>query len=282
MLKREIRLKKNSMSENKLINKEKNIDYISVNGETFGEEKIIMIAGPCAVENKGQIFNAAIGVKQAGATFLRGGAFKPRTSPYSFQGMGIEGLKLLKSAADYANLKVISEILSISQLEEAIPYCDMVQVGSRNMQNFELLKAIGKSKVPVLLKRGFSATFDEWLYAAEYIMSEGNCKIILCERGIRSFDPTTRNVLDLSAIPIIKEKSKLPIIIDPSHATGNKNYVEALSLAAVAAGADGLMIEVHPNPETALSDKDQQLTVEEYKNLVTKAKKVALAVGRTI
>ena len=270
------------MNEDKLLNKEKKLDYVSANGETFGEEKIIMIAGPCAVENKEQIFSAAIGVKQAGATFLRGGAFKPRTSPYSFQGMGIEGLKLLKNAADYANLKVVSEVLSISQLEEAIPYCDMIQVGSRNMQNFELLKAIGKSKVPVLLKRGFSATFGEWLYAAEYIMSEGNCKIILCERGIRSFDPTTRNVLDLSAIPVVKEKSKLPIIIDPSHATGNKNYVEALSLAAVAAGADGLLIEVHPHPESALSDKDQQLTIEEYKNLVTKAKRVALAVGRTI
>lgn len=261
-------------------NARKNITTVS--DETFGLNKIIVMAGPCAVENHDQIFETALAVKKSGASFLRGGTFKPRTSPYSFQGLGLEGLKLLRKAADSCNLKTISEVLSVRQLEVAAPYCDMIQVGARNMQNFELLKAVGRMGIPVLLKRGFACTFEELFCSAEYIMSNGNSQVVLCERGVRSYDPLSQNVLDLSAVPIIKEKTCLPVVIDPSHAAKNKKYVSALTLAAVAAGADGLLIEVHPDPKSALSDANQQLSLTEYDSLLAQAKKVASAVNRYI
>ena len=271
------------MENLKLVCKKKDLNNsVAVSDETFGLNKIIMMAGPCSVENHDQIFKTALAVKKSGAAFLRGGTFKPRTSPYSFQGLGLEGLKLLHKAADSCNLKTISEVLSICQLEIAAPYCDMIQIGARNMQNFELLKAVGKMGIPVLLKRGFASTFEEFFCSAEYIMSNGNNRVVLCERGLRSYDPLSQNVLDLSAVPIIKEKTCLPVVVDPSHAAKNKKYVSALALAAIAAGADGLIVEVHPNPESALSDANQQISLTEYDNLLSQAKKVASAINRSI
>lgn len=255
---------------------------VKVSDVVIGSKKIIMMAGPCAVESEEQIFTAAKAIKKTGTQFLRGGAFKPRTSPYAFQGLEIEGLKLLKMAAQSNGLKVISEVTSENQIDQAINYCDVFQIGARNMQNFRLLKAVGQSMVPVLLKRGIASTIEEWLDAAEYIMKEGNYNVILCERGIRTFETATRNTLDISSIAVVKEKSSLPIIVDPSHAAGKRTYIKSLSLAAIAAGADGLIIEVHPNPKVAMSDSAQQLTPESYSKLYDDIKKVAYAIDRTL
>lgn len=241
-----------------------------------------MMAGPCAVEGEAQIMQIAKSIKKTGATFLRGGAYKTRTSPYNFSGLGLEGLKLLRQAGDEYNLKIVSEITSERQIDEFVKYCDMAQVGARNMQNFELLKVLGQAKIPVLLKRAPGATIDEWLYAAEYILSEGNENVVLCERGIRTFETQTRYTLDISAIPVLKAKTALPVVVDPSHAAGHSGYVKALSLASLAAGADGLLIEVHNCPKSALSDSRQQITLDEYKNLFLAASSVTIAIGRKI
>ncbi len=255
---------------------------VTVGLNEIGAKKLCMMAGPCAVESEEQIMTVAEAVKKAGATFLRGGAYKPRTSPYAFQGTENEGFKMLRMAADATGLKVVSEVIAEDQLEEAEKYCDMFQIGARNMQNFRLLRAVGRAKVPVLLKRGIASTIEEWLDAAEYIMSEGNYDVVLCERGIRTFETATRNTLDISAIPVIKARSSLPIIVDPSHAAGKASYIESMSLGAVAAGADGLIIEVHPDPKKALSDAAQQLTPEVYEELFKKVRAVAESVGRTV
>ncbi len=256
---------------------------VKVGNIEIGTNKpIAIIAGPCSVESKKQLDIIAQGVKKSGAKLLRGGAFKPRTSPYSFQGMGIEGIELLNLAKQNYQMPIVSEISSETQLPLFEEYVDLLQVGARNMQNFDLLKALGKSKKPVLLKRGFSNTIEEWLMSAEYIVSAGNPNVILCERGIRTFEPYTRNTLDLSVIPIIKQKSNLPIIIDPSHATGDWRLVESMSMAAIVAGADGLMIEVHNNPEEALSDGAQSLTLENFDKLMVKCKVIAKAIEREI
>lgn len=255
---------------------------VKVGDEVIGGNKLLMIAGPCAVESEEQMFTIAEEIKKMGTHFLRGGAYKPRTSPYAFQGLEEEGLKLLRNAADANGLKVVSEIVSENFIDSAAKYCDVVQIGARNMQNFELLKAAGKAKIPVLLKRGISSTIEEWLDAAEYIMSEGNYNVILCERGIRTFETATRNTLDISAVAVVKEKSSLPIIVDPSHAAGKSSYIRSLSLAAVAAGADGLIVEVHPDPKEAVSDAAQQITPKEYSKLLSDVKKVASAVNRSL
>ncbi len=253
---------------------------VEVGGEIIGGKKLAMMAGPCAVESEEQILEAARGVKAAGAKFLRGGAYKPRTSPYAFQGLEDEGYRLLRMAADETGLKVVSEVVGVDQIDTAAKYCDMFQIGARNMQNFRLLRAVGQSKVPVLLKRGIASTIEEWLDAAEYIMSEGNYNVVLCERGIRTFETATRNTLDIAAVAVVKERSSLPIIIDPSHAAGKRAYVESLALAGIAAGADGLIVEVHPNPKAAMSDAAQQLTIAEYSEMYRKVGKIAQAVGR--
>lgn len=250
--------------------------------QKIGGEKIALIAGPCSVESAEQITNIASSVKMCGAGFLRGGAFKPRTSPYSFQGLELQGLELLKLAKKKTVLPIVTEIMSTSMIEKFNEEVDIIQVGARNMQNFDLLKELGKIKKPILLKRGLSATIEELLMSAEYIMAGGNEQVILCERGIRTFENYTRNTLDLSAIPVIKKLSHLPIIIDPSHATGKSWMVEPLSKAAIAAGADGLIIEVHNDPKNALCDGQQSITPEEYKILVEKLKKIANAVDREI
>lgn len=255
---------------------------IDCSGVKVGGRKLALFAGPCSVENYDQITDTALKVRAGGANILRGGAYKPRTSPYAFQGMEDEGFKLLRKAADATGLKVVSEVISHDQIDTAAKYCDMFQVGARNMQNFRLLREIGRSKVPVLLKRGIASTIEEWLDAAEYIMSEGNYNVVLCERGIRTFETATRNTLDVSAVPVVKERSSLPIIIDPSHAAGKSRYIESLSLAGIAAGADGLIIEVHPEPKVAMSDAAQQLTIPEYQALVKKVGAVAAAVGREL
>ena len=251
-------------------------------GQKIGGEKIALIAGPCSVESAEQITNIASSVKMCGAGFLRGGAFKPRTSPYSFQGLELQGLELLKLAKKKTGLPIVTEIMSTSMIEKFNEEVDIIQVGARNMQNFDLLKELGKIKKPILLKRGLSATIEELLMSAEYIMAGGNEQVILCERGVRTFENYTRNTLDLSAIPVIKKLSHLPIIIDPSHATGKSWMVEPLSKAAIAAGADGLIIEVHNDPKNALCDGQQSITPEEYKILVEKLKKIANAVDREI
>ena len=245
-----------------------------------GKEKIVVIGGPCSVEGEDQIMRIAKGVKDGGGCMLRGGAYKPRTSPYAFQGMGTEGVMCLKKAKETYDLPIVSELMSADKLDEFVEHVDVIQIGARNMQNFDLLKAVGKTNKPILLKRGLSNTIEEWIMAAEYIMSEGNTNVIFCERGIRTFEKYTRNTLDLSVIPIIKEKTHLPIIIDPSHATGDWKLVEAASLAAIAAGADGLIIEVHDKPECAWSDGSQSLKPEKFKNVIEKAKKIAAVVGR--
>lgn len=251
-------------------------------GQKIGGEKIALIAGPCSVESAEQITNIASSVKMCGAGFLRGGAFKPRTSPYSFQGLELQGLELLKLAKKKTGLPIVTEIMSTSMIEKFNEEVDIIQVGARNMQNFDLLKELGKIKKPILLKRGLSATIEELLMSAEYIMAGGNEQVILCERGVRTFENYTRNTLDLSAIPVIKKLSHLPIIIDPSHATGKSWMVEPLSKAAIAAGADGLIIEVHNDPKNALCDGQQSITPEEYKILVEKLEKIANAVDREI
>lgn len=255
---------------------------IDINGTKIGGKELIVMAGPCAIETHDQLMASAEAVKAAGASVLRGGAYKPRTSPYSFQGLEEEGLKYMKEAKEKTGLSIICEVTSISAVQTASKYVDILQIGARNMQNFELLKAAGKTNLPVLLKRGLSATIDEWLNAAEYIMSEGNPNVILCERGIRTYETATRNTLDISAIPVVKSKSHLPIIVDPSHASGKKPYIPALAKAAIAAGADGLIIEVHPNPKEALSDGPQSLDPEEFAALMKELKVFAEAAGRTL
>ena len=254
---------------------------IDVDGiKVGGKEKIVVIGGPCSVEGEESVMRIAKAVKEAGGCMLRGGAYKPRTSPYSFQGMGLEGLKCMYKAKQAYNMPIVSELMSEKKLDEFEEYVDLIQVGARNMQNFDLLKALGKSKKPVLLKRGLANTMEEWIMAAEYIMAGGNENVIMCERGIRTFETYTRNTLDLSVIPIIKSKTHLPIIIDPSHATGDRKLVESMSLAAIAAGADGLIIEVHDNPECAWSDGAQSVTPDAFKTLIEKGKKIANVIGR--
>lgn len=253
---------------------------IDIDGVKVGGDNFIIMAGPCAVESEELMYETAETVLAGGAQILRGGAYKPRTSPYSFQGLEEEGLKYLANAKKKYGLKTISEVTSIAAIEASKGVIDIIQIGARNMQNFELLKAAGKTNIPVLLKRGMSATIDEWLNAAEYIMSEGNLNVILCERGIRTYETSTRNTLDLSAIPVIKSKSHLPIIVDPSHATGVRDYVAPLAKAAIAAGADGLMIEVHPNPAIALSDGPQSLNPEDFKKLCSELRPFIELMGR--
>ena len=267
----------------KLASKEnKPQSIIKVNGTKIGGKKLTIIAGPCSLENEKQTLQIAKSVKSAGAHMIRGGAFKPRTSPYSFQGLAEEGLKILKNTKAKTGLPVTTEVLDTRQVELVAKYADILQIGARNMQNYELLKEVGRTRKPVLLKRGLAATIDEFLMSAEYIMSEGNPNVILCERGIRSFDKATRFMLDISAIPVLKQKTHLPIIIDPSHAAGNRRYVSALARAAVAAGADGLIVEVHPEPKKALSDGDQTLNFPMFNKLMREVKGIAKAVGREV
>lgn len=242
---------------------------VQVGNTTIGPGTLTIMAGPCAIESQEQLMETAYAVKKAGATFLRGGAYKPRTSPYSFQGLEEEGLRYMKEAREATGLNVVCEVTSQHAIEAAVKYVDMLQIGARNMQNFELLKEAGKSGAPILLKRGLCATIDEWLNAAEYIMSEGNSRVVLCERGIRTFETATRNTLDISAVPVLRGKTHLPVIVDPSHATGVRAYVEPLAKSSIAAGADGLMIEVHPNPACALSDGPQSLTFEQFEALAS-------------
>jgi 3-deoxy-7-phosphoheptulonate synthase len=251
-------------------------------GVIVGGKEVVLAAGPCAVESAGQIGDVAARVAKAGAKMLRGGAFKPRTSPYSFQGMGEDGLKLLRDAADKNGLLVVSEVMDPSQIEVMLPYVDVLQVGARNMQNYHLLRALGEIDKAVLLKRGMSATVEELLLSAEYIMAGGNYKVILCERGIRTFDNYLRNTLDIAAIPVIKSLSHLPIFADPSHGTGRRDKVAPMARAAVAAGADGLIIEVHPDPERALSDGVQSLYPDQFAQLMSELRAIAPAVGRAI
>jgi 3-deoxy-7-phosphoheptulonate synthase len=255
---------------------------IPVKDFTIGSKKIIVIAGPCAVESREQLLETAHLVKEAGANAIRGGTYKPRTSPYSFQGMEEEGLQLLAEAGKETGLATITEVIDEKSLAQAVKYVDIIQIGARNMQNFQLLRAAGRVNKPVVLKRGLSATMEEWLMAAEYIMSEGNHNIILCERGIRTFETYTRNTLDLSAVPMIKQLSHLPVIVDPSHATGEWRLVAPLSKGAVAVGVDGLLIEVHPDPCKALCDGPQSLTPASFKQLMAELGPVARSVGRTL
>ena len=255
---------------------------IDIKGNVIGGKKIQVIAGPCAVESKTMIINIAEKVKEAGASFLRGGAFKPRTSPYSFQGLGEEGLKYLAEARERTGLPVVTELMDPRDIEVILKYADVVQIGARNMQNFRLLLEVGACDKPILLKRGFSSTIKEWLMAAEYIMSKGNQKIILCERGVRTFETATRNTLDLSAIPVLKQLTHLPVVVDPSHGVGKWDLVAPMSKASIAAGADGLLIEVHVNPEEALSDGEQSLRPDYFKKLMNELKPIAIAVGREI
>lgn len=253
---------------------------IDVNGVKIGGKELVVMAGPCAVESLEQIIESARAIKKSGAQFLRGGAFKPRTSPYAFQGLEEEGLKYLQEAKNITGLQIISEVTSEKAVEIADKYIDMFQIGARNVQNFQLLREVGRSGKPVMLKRGPSTSIEEWLNAAEYIMSEGNYNVVLCERGIRTFETATRNTLDISAVPVVKSISHLPIMVDPSHAAGKSQYVPALSRAAVAAGADGLIIEVHPNPKQALSDASQQLSPADFDSLCIDISKIAEIVGK--
>lgn len=268
----------------KLVNKKFHPEdsVIEVGTSHIGPGYLTMMAGPCAIENHDMVIETAVAVKKAGAEFLRGGAYKPRTSPYAFQGLEEEGLRYMKEARDETGLNIVCEVTSLRALETAVQYVDMIQIGARNMQNFELLKEAGRAGIPVLLKRGLSATIDEWLNAAEYIASEGNPRIVLCERGIRTYETATRNTLDISAVPVIRSKSHLPIIIDPSHATGVRAYIEPISKAAVAVGADGLIVEVHPCPSCALSDGPQSLTFEQFEMLTENLKPYAALAGRIL
>ncbi len=255
---------------------------IDVGGVKIGGRMIVVMAGPCAVENREQVEAAADAVKSAGGHILRGGAFKPRTSPYSFQGMEGEGLTLLENAGRRVGLPIVTEIMDPHDIELVAEHADMLQVGARNSQNFSLLRRLGRVRKPVLLKRGMSTRIDEFLMAAEYILSEGNPNVVLCERGIRTFETATRNTLDLNAVPLLKQMTHLPVIVDPSHGTGIYSLVKPMALAAIAAGADGLMIEVHPKPEVALSDGPQQLRPDKFADLMKSLRPVAEAVGRTL
>ncbi len=261
----------------------KETSIIKVNSEvSIGGKKIVVMAGPCAVEDENQILKTAVEVRKAGASVLRGGAFKPRTSPYAFQGLKEEGLKLLARAREITGLPVITQVVNPETAELVAEYADILQIGTRNAQNFELLKKIGQLRKPVLLKRGMSMTIQELLMSAEYILSEGNQSVILCERGIRTFETATRNTLDLSAIPVLKEKTHLPVVVDPSHATGNYNYVAPMSYAAIAAGADGLLIEVHPDPEHASSDGPQSLKPDKFTSMMEKLRMYAEVAERSL
>ncbi|MBR5041555.1 MAG: 3-deoxy-7-phosphoheptulonate synthase [Clostridiales bacterium] len=253
----------------------------NVKDVVIGGDELVMMAGPCAVESEEQVETVASKMVACGVKVLRGGAYKPRTSPYAFQGLEKEGLKILRRVADRYGLLVISEVTSENDIEYASNYLDIIQIGARNAQNFRLLSAVGKSGIPVMLKRGIAETIDEWLGSAEYIMSEGNYHIMMCERGIRTFETATRSTLDISAVPVLKGKTHLPIIVDPSHAAGKAPYVQPLALAAIAAGADGLIIEVHPDPKHALSDAAQQLTPEAYAELAQRVKEMATIVKRS-
>lgn len=241
---------------------------IKVGNTSIGGDRLAVMAGPCAVETKDQLMDIAVHVKESGATILRGGAYKPRTSPYSFQGLEEEGLRFMQEAGRETGLATICEVVSLEAIEAAVKYVDMIQIGARNMQNFILLKEAGRSGLPVLLKRGLCATIDEWLNAAEYIIAEGNPNVVLCERGIRTYETATRNTLDLSAVPVLKEKTHLPVIVDPSHSTGSYKYVPSMAKAGIACGADGLMIEVHNDPAHALSDGPQSLTFHKFDSLM--------------
>lgn len=255
---------------------------VSVNGKMIGDKMIAVIAGPCAVESESMMIDLACALKEAGAQFLRGGAYKPRSSPYSFQGLGEKGLEILAKAREKTGLSIVTEVLSEIDVPLVYKYADVFQIGARNMQNFPLLKTVGRFNKPVLLKRGMSATIEEWLMAAEYILSEGNSNVILCERGIRTFETYTRYTLDICAVPVVKRFSHLPVIIDPSHASGDWRYVNALARAGIAAGADGVIVEVHPNPANALSDGKQSIKVEVFKELMEDIKKIASVIGRTL
>jgi 3-deoxy-7-phosphoheptulonate synthase len=252
------------------------------NGVTVGGDEVVVMAGPCSVESREQMFTVAKQVKDAGAKFLRGGAFKPRSSPYSFQGMGLDGLKLLREVGDETGLLIVSEVMEISQIDVMLPYVDVLQIGARNMQNFNLLREIGQVRKPTMLKRGMCATYEELLLSAEYILSGGNYELMLCERGIRTFETYTRNTMDIAAIPVIKKLSHLPIIADPSHGVGRRDKVPAMARASVAAGCDGLIIEVHPNPEKATSDGAQSLYPEQFTKLMGQLRMIAPAVERSI
>ena len=260
--------------------KEKTV--IKVRGVEIGGPEVIIMAGPCTIESETQVFETARRVSRAGARVLRGGAYKPRTSPYAFQGMGVEGLKILRAAADENRMATVSEVMEISQIEGMLPYVDILQVGARNMQNFNLLTALGQIRKPILLKRGMSATIQEWLLAAEYIMTGGNYDVILCERGIRTFETYTRNTLDISAIPVIEKLSHLPIIADPSHAVGRRDKVMPLARAIVAAGADGVLIEVHNDPDKAVCDGPQSLYPDQFARLMDELRIIVPAVGRRL
>jgi 3-deoxy-7-phosphoheptulonate synthase len=255
---------------------------VKARGVEIGGDQIVVMAGPCTIENETQMFETARRVARAGARVLRGGAYKPRTSPYAFQGMGVEGLKLLRAAGDENNMAVVSEVMEISQIEKMLEYVDILQVGARNMQNYNLLSALGQVRKPILLKRGMSATIQEWLLAAEYIMSGGNYDIILCERGIRTFETYTRNTFDIAAIPVIDKLSHLPIIGDPSHAVGRRDKVMPVARAVVAAGGDGLLIEVHHDPEKAVCDGPQSLYPEQFTRLMDELRIIVPAVGRSM
>ena len=255
---------------------------VDVDGVPVGGPELVVMAGPCSVEGVEQIEASAAAVAASGARILRGGAFKPRSSPYSFQGMGEEGLRIMRAAADAHDLKVVTEVMTESQVEVVGRYAHVFQIGARNMQNFPLLQEVGRAGLPVLLKRGMSATIEEWLMSAEYVLAEGNPDVILCERGIRTFETATRNTLDLSAVPVVKQLSHLPIIVDPSHGVGIRDKVAPMALAAVACGADGLMIEAHPNPPVALSDGPQSLYLDAFAELMGRVRQLAAVVGRTL
>jgi len=255
---------------------------LNINGVKIGGSDVVVMAGPCAVESREQLFGSAKAVQASGARILRGGAFKPRTSPYDFQGLEEEGLKLLKQVSAETGLPVVTEVMDTRQVELVCEYADILQVGSRNMHNFPLLKEVGKAKIPVMLKRGMSATVDEFIMAAEYILAHGNDQVMFCERGIRTFEPSTRNTLDLNAVPVLKHRTHLPVIVDPSHGTGYRWMVPHLARAAVAVGADGILVEVHHKPEEALCDGPQSLFPEDFRQMMDDLKKVALALGRKI
>ena len=255
---------------------------VSMGDFRIGGDEVIVMAGPCSAETEEQVDAAAESVAKAGAKMFRGGAFKPRSSPYSFQGLGEDGLKLLREASNRHNLKLVSEVMDIGQLELLLRYVDMLQVGARNMQNYTLLRELGKTRTPILLKRGISATIEEWLLSAEYILAGGNTDVVLCERGIRTFESYTRNTLDISAIPVVQKLSHLPIVVDPSHGTGLRDKVAPMARAAVAAGADGLIIEVHPDPDHALSDGAQSMFPDQFERLMAELRIIAPAIGRGI
>ncbi len=255
---------------------------IDVKGCPIGGESVVVVAGPCAIENEEILKETAFKVRGSGAVMLRGGAFKPRTSPYSFQGLGEDGLRILARIGEEMNMPVVTEVMDSSDIELVGNYADILQVGARNMQNFSLLKRLGQVNKPVILKRGLAATIEEWLWAAEYILAGGNSQVILCERGVRTSEPWTRNTLDLSAVALVKELSHLPVMVDPSHATGVRSLVTPMARAAIAAGADGIMVEVHPNPERALSDGDQSLTPKGFSQLMKEIEPIARAVGRRV